>query len=354
MRGDFRIGERLIRSRLNAIEHQEATLHLEPKVMQVLLVLAEHAGDVVTRQKIRETVWPETFVGDDVLVRAISELRRAFQDDPHTHHTIETIPKVGYRLIAPVLHAAEEPAQEAAGNSSVAEPVASLDADETPQPEVSQQHPVSSRPSRRLLFAAVAVAMLVITISVLALHSLFERGARPVAAASPSNPIAQPAIVLPESSCPLISGAIYEVENQQTGSVLEVPFASATNGTLLDQWKSNGGNNLRWILAANGPYWTFTNVSSGKLLDVPGANRAPGVQVDQWQANHGANQNWILLPVGDKSCKIISQASGLLLDVSEGSSANGTSIIQYTDDDGANQHWIFRLIRKPDTTASPH
>lgn len=151
----------------------------------------------------------------------------------------------------------------------------------------------------------------------------------------------------PHESCPLVSGATYEITNKQTGSLLEVPAWSATNGTLIDQWKRNNGANQRWILDANGPYWTFTNVSSRKMLDVPRASRNSGTQVDQWVNNHGTNQNWILLPVGDKSCKIISQVSGLLLDVSKSSTGDGTPIIQFVDNDGANQHWVFRLVQPP-------
>jgi DNA-binding winged helix-turn-helix (wHTH) protein len=54
------------------------------------------------RQRLMRTVWPDTFVGDDVLTRAISELRRVFGNDVKEPRFIETIPKGGYRLIAPV------------------------------------------------------------------------------------------------------------------------------------------------------------------------------------------------------------------------------------------------------------
>ena len=102
MQGDFHIGDRLIQPRINSVQCQGHTFHLEPKVMQVLLVLASNPGEVFTREEIRDAVWPDVFVGDDVLMRAVSEIRRVFKDDPRTPHTVQTVPKVGYRLIAPV------------------------------------------------------------------------------------------------------------------------------------------------------------------------------------------------------------------------------------------------------------
>jgi TolB-like protein/DNA-binding winged helix-turn-helix (wHTH) protein/Tfp pilus assembly protein PilF len=100
--GDFQVGQWLIQPKLNSVTADGITAHLEPKAMQVLLYLAGHAGDVMPKERIIQAVWADTFVTDDVLTRSISELRKAFEDDPHEPHFIQTIPKGGYRLIAPV------------------------------------------------------------------------------------------------------------------------------------------------------------------------------------------------------------------------------------------------------------
>ena len=102
MEGDFQVGAWLIQPKVNTISGNGKTAHVEPKAMQVLLFLAEHAGDVMPKERIIQAVWADTFVTDDVLTRAISELRKAFEDDPHEPRFIQTIPKGGYRLIAPV------------------------------------------------------------------------------------------------------------------------------------------------------------------------------------------------------------------------------------------------------------
>ena len=102
MEGDFQVGKWLIQPKLNSISGSGKITHVEPKAMQVLVYLAEHTGDVMPKERIIQAVWADTFVTDDVLTRAISELRKAFEDDPHEPRFIQTIPKGGYRLIAPV------------------------------------------------------------------------------------------------------------------------------------------------------------------------------------------------------------------------------------------------------------
>lgn len=72
-------------------------------MVEVLLCLAEHAGETVSKNELLRRVWPETFVTDDVLTRCISELRKAFADDPKEPHVIQTIPKKGYRLVLQVV-----------------------------------------------------------------------------------------------------------------------------------------------------------------------------------------------------------------------------------------------------------
>src|SRR5712692_7835796 len=102
MDSEFRIGPWLVQPSLNVISQDGTTVHLEPKVMEVLVCLAQRAGEPVLREELIQAVWPRTFVTDDALKRCISELRRVFEDDAHEPHIIETIPKRGYRLLVPV------------------------------------------------------------------------------------------------------------------------------------------------------------------------------------------------------------------------------------------------------------
>lgn len=98
----FHLGSILVQPALNQLVKEGVVLRLPPKFMQVLVCLARQPGELVTRDELLEAVWPDIVVGEAVLTRAISELRKAFDDDPQQPQVIETILKSGYRLIAPV------------------------------------------------------------------------------------------------------------------------------------------------------------------------------------------------------------------------------------------------------------
>ncbi len=102
MNGSFLVGELLVEPQLNNISSDDKSIRVEPKVMQVLVCLADAAGEVVSKERLIECVWTDTFVSDDVLTRAVSELRKVFGDDSKEPRYIQTIPRTGYRLIAPV------------------------------------------------------------------------------------------------------------------------------------------------------------------------------------------------------------------------------------------------------------
>ncbi len=106
-----------VQPKLNRIRCGDEQVRIPDKFMQVLVYLAER-GDVVSRDELMKRVWPDTFVVEESLTRAISELRKVFGDSSREPRIIETIPKKGYRLIAPVAWNAEPP-QTAPGPRTV-------------------------------------------------------------------------------------------------------------------------------------------------------------------------------------------------------------------------------------------
>jgi len=101
-RDRFQVAGWIVDARALEISQGRETRRLEPRVMDLLVCLAQRPGEVLTRQELEEMLWGRVVVGYDSLVRAVTKLRQAFDDDIHHPRIIETVPKVGYRLIAEV------------------------------------------------------------------------------------------------------------------------------------------------------------------------------------------------------------------------------------------------------------
>jgi DNA-binding winged helix-turn-helix (wHTH) protein/TolB-like protein len=163
MAGGFRLAEWTVQPQLNTLERNGHAVRLEPKVMQVLVCLAEYQGELVTKEQLIRAVWADAFVTDDVLTRCISELRKVLNDDPKQPRFIETIPKGGYRLSAPVRRSQD---------SSLA-------------PWLESRAASSVRRQRKALVAtAVALLAIAITVAVALLRKpakMQTRGPQPIA-----------------------------------------------------------------------------------------------------------------------------------------------------------------------------
>jgi len=98
----FRLGDWLVEPELNRLTSDGQVEQIEPRLMKLLVVLAERPGSVAMKGDIVETVWHGLAVTDESLAKAVSKLRRILGDDPDKPRYIETIRKTGYRLVAAV------------------------------------------------------------------------------------------------------------------------------------------------------------------------------------------------------------------------------------------------------------
>jgi len=99
----FRFGEYTLDVVRGCLRTADRDIELRPKSFEVLRYLVENAGRLVTRDELIKTVWPNVVVTDDSLMQCVSEVRHAIADDRQT--IIKTVPRRGYRFMAPVLHA---------------------------------------------------------------------------------------------------------------------------------------------------------------------------------------------------------------------------------------------------------
>ena len=109
---EFRIADWLVDPGSGEIRQGEEVVKLEPRAMDLLVLLAAHAEQAISREQILDEVWHGVIVGDDAITAAIIKLRKALGDDSKNPRFIQTIPKKGYRLIAAVQSSADSEANE--------------------------------------------------------------------------------------------------------------------------------------------------------------------------------------------------------------------------------------------------
>jgi len=155
---DFYVGRWLVEPSNGRVCDGSSEARFEPKVMQVLVFLSKKAGRTVSRDELIENVWYGTVVSEDAINRCISRLRRTFQPDPAVR--IETLPKIGYRLLADIR---EVPAQERLEAPEDPSPPASA----SPEPELRR----AFRSRRVWLFSGTILPALALVVLVSALVS---------------------------------------------------------------------------------------------------------------------------------------------------------------------------------------
>src|SRR3954467_851330 len=106
MAADFHLGDWLIQPSLNRATSYGCTIHVRPKVMDLLVVLAARPGAVLSKDALLKAAWEAEFVSESALTSVVAELRQQFNDDVGHPWLIETVPKRGYRLVAQVKEAA--------------------------------------------------------------------------------------------------------------------------------------------------------------------------------------------------------------------------------------------------------
>lgn len=107
--GRYRIGDWVFAAETGEVWTRTSCRRLEPRVSDVLRLLADHPGEVVSRAHLFDRVWKDRVVVDEALTRAISRIRVALGDAGSPRRYVETLPKRGYRLIASVRPSCERP-----------------------------------------------------------------------------------------------------------------------------------------------------------------------------------------------------------------------------------------------------
>ncbi|MFZ0007551.1 MAG: winged helix-turn-helix domain-containing protein, partial [Steroidobacteraceae bacterium] len=136
---------------------------LTPKVFDTLVLLVERAGHVVSKEELMKLLWPRGYVDESNLTKHIWLIRRALGDGEHDSRFIETVPKLGYRFVAPVATVGVAPQRAFTAASSYAATAATAAA-VPPATPAAAPHARRLPPRRWLVTTAVVVALLVLVI----------------------------------------------------------------------------------------------------------------------------------------------------------------------------------------------
>jgi len=133
---------------------------LQGQPLEILLHLLDHPGEVVTREELRQRLWPaDTFVDyDHSLNTAVNKLREALNDSADNSRFIQTIPRRGYRFVAPVEKINGTPTSTKSEEIQSLSPAPAIN-NETRTKMLSDAHelPPASRPVVRLLFSLIQI-----------------------------------------------------------------------------------------------------------------------------------------------------------------------------------------------------
>jgi TolB-like protein/DNA-binding winged helix-turn-helix (wHTH) protein/Flp pilus assembly protein TadD len=158
----YRFGPFELRCQTRELYKHGVRLKLRPQGYQVLVLLLEHAGECVTRDELQKRVWPSnTFVDfENGVNSAIKQLRASLNDSAAEPRYIETLPKLGYRMIARVEYEADSPGAQAEDAEEE-----SRGAKRTAEPAVSASAP-TAHSRKRMWMATAAVSVLSIVCAV--------------------------------------------------------------------------------------------------------------------------------------------------------------------------------------------
>jgi hypothetical protein len=144
----------------------------------------------------------------------------------------------------------------------------------------------------------------------------------------------------------IIADGTYRVIPRHSGKALDVYGKFSADGSNVDQWTYDGGNNQLWTLTHLGEnVYKILGVQTNKALEVATTSTADGTNVDIRTYTGAANQQWTISPLSGGYFRLTPvSSSGSALDVTDLSTADGANVCQYTWTGGNNfnQQWSFQ------------
>jgi DNA-binding winged helix-turn-helix (wHTH) protein len=313
------------------LRKQGLLIKLEGQPLQILALLSERPGELVTREEIQRKLWPAgTFVDFDRRLNvAMRKLRVALSDSAEFPRYVETLHRRGYRFLAPVT----EFRDEVANNAGSLAPLPLLQEQEfleKPRAQIAVQQLRPPAPALWRGFVTGAIAIMFLALVGFLLPRVYKSvalGNSTVASRYPGP----------------IANGVYKVINKSSEKALDVTGASLADGALVIQWPFKGAANQEWKFTSLGSsLYQITSMNGGKALEGPASSTTNSTLVYQRAVNGGANQIWQVVPNGDGSFTLLNKSSQLALEVAGSSDAKGAMVIQWAPNGGNNQKWFIQ------------
>ncbi|MGA9527166.1 MAG: winged helix-turn-helix domain-containing protein [Terriglobales bacterium] len=151
----YEFGDFGLDAQSRALRRGAATVALTPKAFDVLLMLVQNAGRIVTKDELMKTVWPDSFVEESNLTQTVFMVRKALDETPDRRYIV-TVQGQGYRFVIPV----QQAASNAQGNNALEIEAPKTVSNATPVPEIPSQ--LEQGGGRGWRWAAVAAAALLL------------------------------------------------------------------------------------------------------------------------------------------------------------------------------------------------
>jgi TolB-like protein/DNA-binding winged helix-turn-helix (wHTH) protein len=193
----LRIGAWCVHPASGQISRDGETVRVDARAMRLLMCLAEHAGEVVSIDDLLNYAWADVAVAPDSVYQAVASLRRLLGDDPRQPAYIETVPRLGYRMVATVSPWADSPIVGASSPANIQQGTSGISSRENP-PAASTElrddgraNAKKTRVARRPVYLWAAGAMLCIAlIAAFVLYGAFPFRAGTANALRTSSPAA--------------------------------------------------------------------------------------------------------------------------------------------------------------------
>jgi Tol biopolymer transport system component/DNA-binding winged helix-turn-helix (wHTH) protein len=288
---------------------------IEPKALNVLVFLVENRGRLIEKRELLDAVWGESFVTENVLTRAVAQLRKALEDGSKEGRFIETVPTRGYRFVAEVT---VEDVRAASG--------ANPEAPEQLPPLPSLPFVAASRSPSRLRGYAIAALGTTVLLALVGVGLSTVRGR----SASPYLQIASATQITTSgglSAYPTLSPDASEIAYcTDRGKGFEIFVRQLAPGGTEFQLTSDGGQNLQPAWSPDGKLIAYSSKKRGGIWVIPALGGAARKLTD-----FGSHPAW------SKDGQRIAFQSGAVDDISaDTTGANLPSMIWTVRSDGEN------------------